>query len=89
MGVTDISKVNKPEDLRRDDTPPPENIPDYFTDLDEIQCPHCGTIQPFDSGEPAMYTENPIVCKCGDCGKTYTVYGSMSWSWSTEANSDR
>lgn len=65
-----------------------DSIPDYFDDVEEIQCPHCGELQHFDSAEPAFYTEEGWVQRCEECKGTFTIYGSMSWSWSTEANSD-
>lgn len=65
-----------------------DSIPDYFDDPEEIQCPHCGEKQSFESGEPGMYTEDAWAHKCDECNKTFSIYGSMSWSWSTEANSD-
>lgn len=66
-----------------------ESIPDYFDDCSEIQCPHCGETQGFDSSEPGLYTEGAWIQKCDECRGTFTIYGSMSWSWSTEANSDK
>ena len=68
-----------------------DSIPDYFDDVEEIQCPHCGEVQhSFESSEPGWYTEEAIIhnCENADCEKVFTIYGSMSWSWSTEANSD-
>lgn len=65
-----------------------DSIPDTFDDPEEIQCPHCGGTQGFESAEPGMYTEDAFVQKCDGCGKVFTIYGTMSWSWSTEANSD-
>lgn len=64
------------------------SIPDYFDDPEEIQCPHCGETQGFESGEPGMYNEDGWEHKCFECGKTFSICGSMSWNWSTETKSD-
>lgn len=66
-------------------------IPDYFDDVEEIQCPHCGETQgSFESSDPAFYNESGMVhrCESDDCKKVFTIYPSCSWSYSTEANSD-
>ena len=65
-----------------------KDIDDYFTDVNEVVCPHCGKDQHLESGEPGYYTEDAIISRCNECNKTYTIYGSMNWSWSTGANSD-
>lgn len=66
-----------------------DSIPDYFDDIEEIQCPHCGEVQrSLESGEPAWYDESGIIHNCDDCSKVFTIYPSCSWSYSTEANSD-
>ncbi len=60
-----------------------EDIETYFTSMDEVVCPHCGTNQSMDDSEPEYYTENPVKHQCRECGGSYTLYGSMSWSWET------
>lgn len=66
-----------------------DKIPDYFDDVEEIQCPHCGETQgSLESSEPAFYNESGMTHTCDDCGKVFSIYPSCSWSYSTEANSD-
>jgi len=60
------------------------SIPDYFDDVDEIQCPHCGDSLGLEAAEPAFYTEETLDMECDNCNKKFTINGSMSWSWSTE-----
>lgn len=66
-------------------------VPDYFDDVEEIQCPHCGEKQgSFESSDQSFYDESGIVHRCDDNDrkKVFTIYPSCSWSYSTEANSD-
>lgn len=61
-----------------------DDIDTYFDSIDEIVCPHCGEESPFESADYGLYTEEAYKTKCDDCKKEYEIYGSMSWSWSTE-----
>ena len=60
------------------------SIPDYFDDEEEICCPHCGNAQGFTSDDTSLYDGNTYPHKCEDCGKSYELSSSMSFSWSTE-----
>lgn len=56
----------------------------YFDDLSEVVCPYCGEDQRFDDADSGHYSEDCYDYKCDDCGKTFEMCGSMSWSWSTD-----
>ena len=60
------------------------SIPDYFDELEEVVCPNCGESTGLGDDDTGMYDEYPHDFSCENCGKDYTVTGSMSWSWSTE-----
>ena len=58
-------------------------IPDYFDDIEEIVCPHCGEGMGL-SSDDMLYDESGYPMDCSNCGKDYELYPSISWSWSTE-----
>jgi hypothetical protein len=60
-----------------------DSIPDYFDNVEDIQCPYCGADQSIES-EADVYIEDWWTHHCYDCGKDFKICGSMSWSWSTE-----
>lgn len=77
MGILTDEEIDKIQEIV-------DSIPDYFDDVEEIQCPHCGEKQGFESSEPGMYNENGFDHTCYECKESFFIAPSCSWSWSTE-----
>lgn len=58
-------------------------IPDYFDEIEDIVCPHCGESMNLSSDE-VLYDESGYPMDCDNCKKDFTLYPSISWSWSTD-----
>lgn len=58
-----------------------------FTDLSEIECPHCKAILDL-TDEPAYYSEEAEPVACDECDNEFYITGRASWSWTAEKAED-
>lgn len=51
----------------------------------DLMCPYCSEFVDFEADDPAFYQEdNGVPLECSECGKTFLVYGRMSWDFEGE-----